>query len=110
MAKTRKLWRLAKELSSKNAGNYFLSFDIVFDDAETYQRVKRSGVITRELVARLYKVPVETITHLVEFDQGNAIKITMRRPHVSGNPGEVDVFGAQQYAPLLDVEIPWNGD
>ena len=108
MARTKKLWRLVTELSSKNAGNYHLTFDIVFDDAETYQRVKRSGVITPSLVARLYGVPLEHITDFVEFDQGNAIKITMRRPHVSGNPGEVDVFGAQQYAPLLDIDIPWN--
>ncbi|HEY4863981.1 MAG TPA: DUF4387 family protein, partial [Candidatus Dormibacteraeota bacterium] len=30
----------------------------------------------------------------------------MRRRRPSGDPGETDVFGAQQYAPLLDLEIP----
>lgn len=108
MATTRRLADLAKEISSKNAGNYFLTFDVVFDDAATYQRVKGSGVITRDLVARLYGIPPDQITHVVHFDQGNAVKITMRRPWVSGDVGESDVFGAQQYAPLLDVEIPWQ--
>jgi hypothetical protein len=25
---------------------------------------------------------------------------------VSGSPGETDVYGAQQHAPLLDLEVP----
>ncbi len=107
MTETRRLQDIAKEITSKNAGNFALTFDIVFDDAETYRRVTASGVINRAAMARLYGVPPERITHLVEFDQGNAIKITMRRPWVSGSIGESDVFGAQQYAPLLDVEVPW---
>jgi len=24
----------------------------------------------------------------------------------SGSPGDPDIFGSQQYAPLLDVEVP----
>jgi hypothetical protein len=29
----------------------------------------------------------------------------MRRPVVSGSPGDSDVYGAQQHAPLLDIEF-----
>jgi hypothetical protein len=35
-----------------------------------------------------------------------AIKFTIRRERPSGSPGERDVFGAQQYAPLFDLPIP----
>ena len=42
----------------------------------------------------------------VGFEPGHAIKINMRRRIASGDPGETDVFGAQQYAPLLELEIP----
>jgi hypothetical protein len=43
---------------------------------------------------------------VVEFDQGNAFKVALRRIRPSGAIGETDVFGAQQYAPLLDFEVP----
>jgi len=39
------------EISSKNAGSFFLTFDVVFDDAERYRRVKASGALTRERIA-----------------------------------------------------------
>jgi hypothetical protein len=40
------------------------------------------------------------------FEPANAIKFTIRRLKPSGTPGETDVFGSQQYAPLFDVEVP----
>jgi hypothetical protein len=97
---------LAKEISSKNAGPFAITFDVVFDDSDTYTRVKTSGVITREAVAEAYRMPIEDVYHVVEFDQGNAFKIAVRRSIPSGSIGETDVFGAQQYAPLLDFEVP----
>jgi hypothetical protein len=100
-----KLSEIAKEISSKNAGNHFLTFDVVFDDAETYERVKRAGVITRERIAELYRMPVDDVLHVIEFDQGNAFKVAVRRVRTSGSVGDTDVFGAQQYAPLLDIEV-----
>jgi hypothetical protein len=101
-----KLWELAKEISSKNAGNSFLTFDIVFDESTTYLRVKRAGVVTRESIAELYSMPLDDVLHVVEFDQGNAFKIAVRRALPSGSVGDTDIFGAQQYAPLLDIEVP----
>jgi len=101
-----RLAELAKEISSKNAGVFALTFDVVFDDHATYARVKDAGVITRESVAAAYRMPVEEVLDVVEFDQGNAFKIAVRRPRSSGSIGETDVFGAQQYAPLLDFEVP----
>ena len=97
---------LAMEISSKNAGNFFLTFDVVFDDVAVYDRVKRAGVITPERVVALFHMPAEDVLHVVEFDQGLAFKIAVRRAHASGDPGETDVFGAQQYAPLLELEVP----
>jgi hypothetical protein len=36
----------------------------------------------------------------------SAIKFTIYRLKPSGSAGDGDIFGAQQYAPLLDLEIP----
>jgi hypothetical protein len=106
MAGAVRLYDLAKVLRSKNAGPFELTLDIMFDDEESYQTVKRSGVIDRELVCKLYRVRPEDVYHVVYFDAARAIKITIKRPIDSGGVGDTDVYGAQQHAPLIDVMIP----
>ena len=103
---TRPLVELAKTIRSKNAGVDQITFDIVFRDRQTYELVKRSRALSPETVTRLYAIPRERITEFVEFDPALAIKFTIRRERPSGSPGERDVFGAQQYAPLFDLPIP----
>lgn len=97
---------LAKTIRSKNAGVNKITFDIIFRDAANYERVKRSRVLTRERMASLYRIPVERISDFVEYDPAFAIKFTIYRLRPSGSAGDGDIFGAQQYAPLLDLEVP----
>ncbi len=42
----------------------------------------------------------------MELAELRAIKFTVRRSRPSGSPGDSDVFGAQQYAPLLEIDVP----
>lgn len=97
---------LASTIRSKNAGVDHITFDIIFRERAEYERVRDSGVLTRARVAALYKIPEERITDFVVFEPAQAIKFTIRRERPSGSPGEHDVFGAQQYAPLFDIEVP----
>ena len=106
MKKTQKLSELAKTIRSKNAGVDLITFDVIFAERATYERVKRARVLTRESVMALYGVPAARVADFVEFDPGNAIKFTIYRLRPSGSPGDPDIFGAQQYAPLLDIEVP----
>ena len=106
IAKTQKLSKLAKTIRSKNAGVDKITFDIIFSDRRVYEHVKRAKVITRQTVARLYAIPPERISDFVEFDPGSAIKFTIYRLKPSGGAGDPDIFGSQQYAPLLDLEVP----
>ena len=101
-----RLAELAKTIRSKNAGVDKITFDVIFHDRETYERVRRSGALTPESVGRLYGIPASRISDFVEFDPANAIKFTIYRERPSGSPGDPDIFGAQQYAPLLDVVVP----
>ncbi|MGZ5120076.1 MAG: DUF4387 domain-containing protein [Burkholderiales bacterium] len=101
-----KLSELAKTVRSKNAGVDKITFDVIFTDRAVYERVKKARVLTRESVAKLYGIPAERISDFVEFDPANAIKFTIYRESPSGSPGDTDIFGSQQYAPLLDVEVP----
>ena len=104
--RTRKLVDIAKTIRSKNAGVDKITFDIIFRDKSDYDLVRRSRALTRETVAALYGIPDERISDFVEYDPAFAIKFTIYRIRPSGSPGDPDIFGAQQYAPLMDVEIP----
>lgn len=100
-----KLKDIAKACKSKNAGPYELTLDIMFEDAATFEKVRKTGVISPALIARLYHVPAESVV-FTEFPPAHAYKATIERRIASGAVGDTDVYGAQQHAPLLDVEIP----
>ena len=94
-----------KLVRSKNAGPFVLTFDIMFDDPEVYRVIQDAGVINKELVAQLYGQPEEDVLFFY-CDNALAIKFSIPRPVFSGDLEDSDVFGGQQYAPLLDIEIP----
>ncbi len=106
--RTKTLAELAKTVRSKNAGTDKITFDIIFREADVYEAVKASGAVTRDTVAKLFNISGNRITDFVEYDPANAIKFTILRDRPSGSPGDPDIFGAQQYAPLLDVEVILN--
>jgi hypothetical protein len=97
---------LASTIRSKNAGVDHITFDLIFRERANFERVRDAKVLSPEVVARLYGIPRERVTDFVVFEPANAIKFTIRRARPSGSPGENDVFGAQQYAPLFDIEVP----
>jgi len=103
-----KLSDLAKTIRSKNAGTDKITFDIIFREKANYELVKNSGAISKEKIARLYGIEENRISDFVEFDPAYAIKYTIYREKPSGSPGDADIFGSQQYPPLLDVEIQVN--
>ncbi len=105
---TVRLPELAEVIRSKNAGPYELTFDIIFKTQEIFAKVTAQKVITPELIAQLYKIPPERVISVVEFAPAKAIKATIVRPLVCGDIGDTDVYGAQQHAPLLDVQVAWE--
>ncbi len=99
-----KLVELARVLRSKNAGPLYLTLDIMFDEQQAYERVKKSGALSKKLISGLYHTGEENIS-VIDYPAAWSIKITMPRKIISGNIGDSDIYGAQQHAPLLDVEI-----
>lgn len=98
---------LTDVIRSKNAGPYELTLDIIFKTQEIYDKVVASKAITAEKIAGLYSMPANKVISFVEFAPARAIKITLERPGVCGDVGDNDVYGAQQHAPLLMLELPW---
>jgi len=105
---SRKLSEIAKTIRSKNAGVDKITFDVIFPDRATYDRVRESRVLSRSAVCRIFGIEEAQITDHVAFDPALAIKFTIYRRMPSGSPGDADVFGSQQYGPLLDIDVPDN--
>ena len=100
-----KLIDLAKVLRTKNAGPLQLTFDVMFDDAARYERVKASGVITPAAVSELYGVAPKDVD-VIFYDIVTSLKVTIPRLTVSGALGDTDVYGCQQQYRLGQLLIP----
>ena len=99
-----KLQDFAQVVRSKNAGPRRFTLDIIFWDDADYQRAVQSEAFTPEKIAPLYGVEATTVT-IISYPQGRAIKVIVPRKIMSGDPGDRDVYGAQQHTPLLELDI-----
>lgn len=103
-----KLIDLARVLRSKNAGPLWLTVDILFDHEAAFARVLSSGVLTRERIAGRYGVSTDDV-RVIPYEIVRAIKITLPRACVSGDPADTDIYGCQQHLPIAEIEIPESG-
>ncbi len=95
---------IAQVIRSKNAGPRRLTLDLMFATDADYQRVVQSPALGRDKLAALYRLAEGDVT-VIPYPVGRAIKIVLARKIMAGDPGDFDVYGAQQHAPLLGVEI-----
>ena len=96
---------LARVCKSKNAGPFELTVDVVFEDHATFRRVQATGVLSAALFAGLYDVDEQHVL-FTAYDAAFAFKATFPRLVPAGDFGDTDVYGCQQHAPLLDVDLP----
>jgi hypothetical protein len=100
-----KLADIASLMRSKNAGPFMLTIDIMFDDLSVYERVKKSGALSRAVVAEKYGLSGNKVMFFY-CDTALAIKASIPRPITQGDIGDSDGHGGQQFIPLMDIDIP----
>jgi Domain of unknown function (DUF4387) len=96
---------IASVVRSKNAGPLYLTLDVMLPDEATFRRVLASGVLDSDQISSLYAVPAGGI-EVIDHPPTHTIKVTMRRAITAGDPADTDLYGAQLYVPLLDIEVP----
>jgi hypothetical protein len=96
---------IARVCKSKNAGPFEVTIDVMFDELDIFRKVRATGILGPALFAQLYGVSPEDVL-FTEYEPGHAFKATIPRLVPAGDIGDTDVYGAQQHAPLLDVNIP----
>lgn len=96
---------IARVVRSKNSGPYELVLDVMLKNRELFEALRASGQFSAQRIAAVYGVELAEIRNIVWFEPANAVKVVMPRRIVSGAPGDSDVYGAQQHAPLLEMEF-----
>lgn len=98
------LRELARVVRSKNAGPTQLTLDVFLRDAAAYTRAQTSPSLSESSVARCYQVPPESVRRY-DLPAIHAIKFSLPRRVCAGDPGDGDIYGAQQHGPLLELEL-----
>ena len=57
MTSSQKLAKIARLIHSKNAGPFWITFDIMFTNDADFERVISSKVLTKNWIARTFQVP-----------------------------------------------------
>lgn len=99
-----KLLEAARVIRSKNAGPTTLTVDLMFNDHNGYERALAAPALKPEVLASLYGLRPEQV-EVIPYPPALAMKIVMDRRIVAGDPGDRDVYGAQQHGPMLELEI-----
>jgi len=100
-----KLHELAGVVRSKNAGPFKITIDIFFDDLESFERVRRSGVLDPASVASVFGIPESDVVGSFWEERAMGAKVTLRKRPSSNDMRCADVFGAHQYLELAYADV-----
>jgi hypothetical protein len=98
------LGALAHEVRSKNAGPFWITFDVVFRTEDDYLKVVESGALSPASIAQRYTVDPAQIKFF-EMPSIRVIKFSFPRPCVAGSFEDRDMHAGQQHVPLLSLPI-----
>ena len=97
-----RLGDVALVLRSKNADPYTITIDIVLPSRDCARSLY--NLLDPSVIASLYEVDRESV-EIVLVEEARAVKVNIPRRVPAGHPGDRDVYGAQQHAPLLDLAL-----
>jgi hypothetical protein len=88
-------------IRSKDAGPFMLTLDLFFAGEAVHRAFRESGLLDATPVAALYGIdPAEVDTY--DLPEVSALKISFPRLIPSGDFGDTDITGGQQYGLLVD--------
>lgn len=95
---------ICRHIRTKNAGPFWITADLFFQDEETYRTYRNSPKIGPELFKELFGADPRW-TKRIPVDHLRMIKISFVRPHPQGWKHERDMHSGQLFSRLLNVEI-----
>lgn len=98
-----KLGAVCRHIRSKNAGPFWVTVDLFFDE-EKFKQYRDTPALGPALFERLFGTDPDLVKR-IPVDSLHMIKISYPRPHPQGWMRERDMHAGQQFARLLDVDI-----
>ena len=89
-------------IRSKDAGPFMLTLDLFFADEHCRRAFLDADVFSADRIGALYGVDPATV-QVFDLADIAALKISFPRPVVSGDFGDTDITGGQQYALVVDL-------
>jgi hypothetical protein len=89
-------------IRSKDAGPFMLTIDLFFADEHARRAFLAAGVLSAERIGDLYRVDPAQV-QVFDMNDIGAMKISFPRPVPSGEFGDTDITGGQQYALVVDM-------
>jgi hypothetical protein len=100
---------LAVLVRSKNAGAFWLTIDVMFDNPEHYRRVRDSEAINRAGIAAMFRrEPADINRRQPRCGIGDQTLSAAAKLGFQARQRRL-MAGSQQYAPLLSLAIPIDG-
>lgn len=95
---------VCRHVRSKNAGPFWVTFDLFFSGVENFDKFSNSPTLGPELFERLYGFDPEKVK-LFRVPSLNMLKVSCARNGSQGGVIERDMHCGQQYVKLLEVDI-----
>ena len=95
---------VCRHVRSKNAGPFWVTFDLFFDGAEHFRRYSESPALGPELIQRLFGADPRLVKRFI-VPTLEMVKISYARTSAQGGEVERDMHCGQQFVRLLDVEL-----
>lgn len=99
-----KLAEVCRHIRSKNAGPYWVTFDLFFDGPENFTRYSDHPALGPALMQRLFGAD-PALVQRYPVPRLNMLKISYARTAAQGGMVERDMHCGQQFVRLLDVEL-----
>lgn len=98
------LGELAAYVRSKNAGPFWMTFDVFFGEDDSYKRASESSSLEPEAIGARFAVAPEKV-RIFRMAPLKAIKISIPRPSVQGSFDDRDMHSGQQFVLLEQMEV-----
>ncbi len=94
----------ARYVRSKNAGPFWVTFDIFFTDAENFKRYHEAPELADAAIAALYGVTAASVRRF-PVPSLSVLKISIPRAAPQGGELERDMHSGQLFVRLLDLRL-----
>lgn len=98
------LRHVCSHVRSKNAGPFWITLDLWFPDAASFERHAHAPALQPAAIGALFGVDPALVKHFA-IPALRVVKLSYPRARPQGGAFERDMHGGQQYVRLLDVML-----